>query len=343
MKMTVSLDGIGLILPGAHEAGRLCGAVGESIRKRVRQIDEIPLPRGANVRALRRSARLTRLALHASDKAYRGASYSGADTGLYVGLTHGTTSLLREFHDYLYDYGPDSTSPNAFSNGVTNAPMSTVSRQFGITGGGCTLVGRQNVGLEALRHAAFSLETGEHKQCLVGAAEEYSDLVEHVYRGCGEMRMGRWERRSEPMGEGAVFVRLTHAEQSDIAYTALDNIEGIRPDLVVTDLSVAALRSGGHRALRLSLEALSVPIPVVLGTGAVFGELHSVSSLLSVSVARDIVMHQTRYPPELLVHSSPVSSKLPEFSQIRTVLIVSFGADGSVSYGMVSHSDEVGA
>lgn len=340
MNIIASIDQIGLILPGTHETEGLCSAVRDSISNRMHRIGEIPLPWGANVRSLRRTARLTRLALYASDIAYHGARYSGADTGLYVGLTHGATALLKEFHDYLYDYGPDSASPNAFSNGVTNAPMSAISRHFGITGGGCTLVGRQNVGLEVLRHAALSLNMGEHKQCLAGVAEEYSELVENAYRGCVRNGNGRWERRPEPMGEGAVFVRLASADQGGVLYTALDGISGLRPDLIVTDLSVNALRRGGYHALRLSLKASSVPMPPVLGLGSVFGELHSVSSMPTVAVARDIVLHQTPYPSQLLMPGRPEESDVSVGSRIRTVLIVSFGADSSVSFGMVSHSDK---
>lgn len=340
MNVSASIDQIGLILPGTHETEGLCFAIRDSISNKMHRVDEVPLPRGANARSLRRTARLTRLALYASGIAYHGAQYSGAETGLYVGLTHGTTSLLKEFHDYLYDYGPDSASPNAFSNGVTNAPMSAISRQFGITGGGCTLVGRQNVGLEVLRHAALSLNMGEHKQCLAGVAEEYSELVENAYRGCAPNGNGRWERIPESMGEGAVFVRLSSADHGGVLYTAFDEIRGIRPDLIVTDLSVNALRRGGYRALRLSLKAPSVPLPPVLGLGSVFGELHSVSSLPAVAVARDIVLHQTPYPSQLLMPGRSEESEVSVGSPIRTVLIVSFGADSSVSFGMVSHSDK---
>ncbi|MBD3242789.1 MAG: hypothetical protein GF331_19510, partial [Chitinivibrionales bacterium] len=186
----VAIHGIGVVGPSVCAPEELAAA-SVSDAAIAKETTRLPPPEGMTARDMRRLARLTRLALYAADRAAIQANLGERQSGIYVGLTHGTADYLREFHDYLFDYGPEMASPNAFSNGVTNAPLGSISLHRTLTDGGVTLVGMETGGMEALHHAAAKLHDHTHDVCIAGATEEYSPIVESVYHRVGWYRGDR--------------------------------------------------------------------------------------------------------------------------------------------------------
>jgi hypothetical protein len=350
---SVALLGLGVITPrGAGlEALRASAMPLDSISK---ETADIAPPEGMTAREQRRQARLTRLALYAADQAARQAGARGQNAGIYMGLTHGTATFLKEFHDYLFDYGPEMASPNAFSNGVTNAPLGAISMHQKLTQGGATLVDIETCGLTVLNHAATKVLDGTHDLCYAGAAEEYSPLVEEVYLKLGWYHGGvppHLPCALEPgsgygfgVSEGSVVCVLgpeSRNANSGLRYTPVDALDALpaRPDLV---LSCAG--GGPSDMFELeSLEALAAsigsPVPVLFSKPLV-GETFAVGPMLSMAIAWDILTGRVAYPSYPL-HPSLVNRFATTYDpgEIKSVLILSRSRDAGLAAGLLEASN----
>jgi 3-oxoacyl-(acyl-carrier-protein) synthase len=346
MDQSVSILGLGLITPAVSDVAALAAACrGGSVAPR--QVVGVPPPLGMSLRDQRRQAHLTRLALYAADRATDMAGCRGRNAGIYVGLTHSTCAFLKEFLDYLYDYGPEMASPNAFSNGLANAPLGAVSLHHKLTQGGATMVGIEPCGMEVLCHAASKVLDRTHDLCYAGATEEYSALVDAVYRRVGwyggerppHLPARGSAERSEGFGvsEGSVFFVLGPARNdSACLFTPVDDPASFEGTV---DLIVSGAGGGPHdgqelAALQQLLPRLGRTVPLVF-TKPFFGETFAVGPLLSAAVAWDILINGAAYP---LYSVNPALAELtrPGYdpAAVRSVLVVAAGRDGQVSCGL---------
>lgn len=357
-KRTVALLGIGILTPGVKTISELAPYCSKAENSFSKQVETIPPPGKMNRRELRRMAHLTKLALYAADAAFRDANLQGQNSNLYVGLTHGTTSLLKEFHDFLFDFGPSMVSPNAFSNGVTNAPLGAISKLLGFTNGGCTLVGYEQCGMEILHMAADAIIHNTTEFCCAGAVEEYSPIVEGIYKQLNWYQgslpdtlphpcLKDRECKCFPTSEGSVFFSVSSKEyalkKSDIPkcfFTPISEIEEFSEevDLVISD-------AGGGPQDNCELNTL-LPIfsrqkakPGILFSKAFFGETFAVSPLLSSAVAWDILVNKKEYPffPVNKLLADKVGQVL-DFSSVNSILIVAGSREGEVSAGILSRN-----
>jgi 3-oxoacyl-(acyl-carrier-protein) synthase len=348
MDQSVSILGLGLITPAVNDIAALAAACrGETVAPR--QVASVPPPSGMSLRDQRRQAHLTRLALYAADRATDMAGCRGANGGIYVGLTHSTSAYLKEFLDYLYDYGPDMASPNAFSNGLANAPLGAVSLHHKLTQGGATMVGIESCGMEVLCHAASKVLDATHEICWAGATEEYSDLVDAVYRRVGwyggerppHLPAPGTAERSEGFGvsEGSVFFVLGPArEDSACLFTPVDDAAAFEG---AVDLVVSGAGGGPHdgrelAALQELLPRLGGKVPLVF-TKPFFGETFAVGPLLSAAVAWDILANAAAYP---LYPVNPALGGLTlagyDPGAVQRVLVVAASRDGQAACGLLS-------
>jgi hypothetical protein len=345
MKAPYRITGIGLIAPGITtlEQFRTVAAIRTpgSVPKRV---DTIPPPEGMTPREQRRMAHLTKLALFAVDKCRIMAPFTEEKTAIYVGLTHGATEFLKKFHDYLFDYGPEMSSPNAFSNGVSNAPLSAVSKVMNIRGGGFTLVDYENCGLKALETAVVDLETETYESCCIGAVEEYSELVERVYNEKG-VYLGKNvssilpdpEGSGIPLSEGSVFVNMKKAAFSSdgCGYQPVGNPEevGMKADVIVSAAAnipndrmeldhLKRLQNAGHGSKG------------ILFPKAFLGETFGASTLFALAAGFDMIVNSGEYP-QIQVHSE--LGKMPEsIKEASTVLISGCDRTGAFTSALLS-------
>ncbi len=353
---SVIAAGVGVITPVTNDIKNLslsCSDIKSLSRKTVEKIDS---PDDMKAGELRRMSRLTRMALYASDRSFKVSGLNRSDGAVFVGLTHGTTSFLKEFHDYLFDFGPEMVSPNAFSNGVTNASLGAISKHLGMTLGGITLIGYENCGMEILHLGANSVIDNIYDICCAGAAEEYSPLVDNTYKRL------RWftgdnpdklpylndtpglKRKAFKLSEGSVFftfvsqkriTEISHQKEYCYFYPVDDlNVFNEEIDLIISG-------AGGGPQDRCELEAIKQVLsfqeePVgVLFTKCFFGETFAAGPLLSSAVAWDILVNQAEYP------FFPVNDKLidksyeiTDFSKIKTVLVIAGNRDNEISSGM---------
>ena len=354
---TVAITGIGVITPVIHDISAMASYCKNAPDTLLKKVENIPPPSKMNSRELRRMAPLTKLALYATDRLFLDSKLSMDNCGLYIGLTHGTTSLLKEFHDYLFDFGPAMVSPNAFSNGVTNAPLGAVSKYLNLTRGGGTLVGYENCGLITLNLAAFSIANGIYDTCCVGAAEEYSPLVEEAYNkiawydgndknpACLPFPQDNPtpDRRSLTLSEAAVFFTLSKPEnfpdKSDNTccfYSPIDDLHTFdeEVDIIISGAGAGPQDEYELEILSLTLSHQQSPTGLLFSK-PFFGETFAAGSLLSSAIAWDILINKRDYPCfPLHDELKDKSSNISDFTAIRRILVVAASRDGEVSAGL---------
>jgi hypothetical protein len=347
MKTAVSIRGVGCILPGIHDAAQLCKACCKTPGTLPVAVDNIPAPEGIRSSDLRRMARLTRLALYAANTAAIHAGVKGQNGGIFLAVTHGSTSLLQEFHNFLFDYGPQMASPNAFSNGVNNAPLAAISAYLGLTRGGLTLVGYENCGINSLNEAARGVSRGTYNICYAGGAEEYSALVQEVYRDRGWYGGHTHSTHQAESGittecriaEGSVFfvVSQDNATSPSCLYEPVMDLTAIPGEI---DLVISGAGSGPQD--KFEIEALKTIMarqkktPAVIFPKCVFGEMFSPGSLLGTLIGWDILINRTKYPVMALPSMSPSlyhGTYFPE--KVQRVLVVAAGRQGEISAGVL--------
>jgi 3-oxoacyl-(acyl-carrier-protein) synthase len=350
MKNSVVIKSFGLLTPSVRDIAGMapyCRSVNGTFPLRAEAIVQ---PDGMPLRDIRRMARLTRFALYAADAACREAGVSGnPQCGLIVGLTHGTTELLKDFHDYWFDFGPNNVSPAAFSNGVTNAPLGAVSKHCRLTAGGVTLNGAEECGMVAMNLAAQAILRGDYDFCCTGASEEYSGLVADVYRRrgwfCGEIPVSLpclIHSQGFAQSEGSCFCvlgRYSGKDERVCLFTPLSSIDALdhTVDVVISG-------AGGGPQDRYELDALerifsrSKKPPQVLFSKCFFGETFSTGAFLSIAMAWDILMNGARYPAYPLDPSIIRASLRDDCGSrdVTSVLVVSASRGGAVTAGLLT-------
>jgi 3-oxoacyl-(acyl-carrier-protein) synthase len=351
MKRTrIALTGVGVATPrgvGMAAIGPACAAPDRLIPK---QVGSLRLPADIKLQEQRRMDAISRLALYAAVQAVDAANVRGRDGALFVGLTHGSTSLLREFHDFLFDYGPELASPSAFSNGVTGAALGTVSKYLNLTLGGTTIVGYESCGLNLLSLVASEVDDGVYPFCVAGAIEEYSPLVEEVYRQIGWyggkapacLPMSPSEGSGFGMSEAAVFFTCEGVDRAagrGCLFSPVDAVGDFREpvDLIISGAGGGPQDPVELSALRSICAAQKEPVPVLFSK-PFFGETFAAGSLLSIALGWDILTNGAGYPlyrchPDLAAAAGP-GAFLP--GTVRNVLVVAADRTGSVSAGMLS-------
>lgn len=343
-KNCVAVTGIGIVTPSVLSFDMITkDKLNVSEIKKI--IDDIPLPQGQNSRELRRLSKLVRIAAGAADQALNMSGKSTEKMGVGVALTHGSTSYLVDFHELLYSYGADNASPSAFSNGVTNAPLSTVSTMFKLTSGGVTYTGLESSGLDILSAGAQSLLFNEYDSFLVGSAEEYSPFVEQIYAEYGwyngripsYLPGGNCRTEGYPLSEGGAFMVFEPlTEETSGRAVALyqpvsdDELMQCMPDLVISGASGGPQDKYEKRLLKKILRKNNTDC---VFTSAVFGNCFALSGLLSGVLAcaciksKSVLLPRKRPNPE-------IAGMIKEKDSVSSVLVTSASRDGQVSCGM---------
>ncbi len=318
--------------------------------------ETLPSPESLNNKEFRRMSRLTRLAVTAADKIPLSTTADTMNCGLSIGITHGSTSLLTKFLDYLFDYGPEMASPNAFSNGVTNATLGAVSRHLGIDKEGITIMGEENCGILALEHAWEEIRSGMYEVCLTGCSEEYSDKVDRVYQKLGwfggknipEALPFLPENQNETpvslcLSEGSAFFLVTTPENAssttpETGFTVefIDDSDSVDPenqiDLIISGASGGPQDRYEFKEIKKVAESLKTA-PGLLFYKVYTGENFAVSSMIGILTAMDIISHKEPVPVSSCIHPKLKNDIDTEkrADQIHSVLLTSCTRHGESS------------
>ncbi len=345
----VSISGIGILTPLLNQPEDILSLAEKGFPFPGSEISGVISIPGIDPKEIRQMSKLTRMALYSAVAARGRNAELSAETGIYFGITHGSTSYLKKFHDYLFDYGPDLASPLMFSAGVSNAPLSAISSLLKIQDGGMTYVGVEHTGLDVLNEAASSIAHGLHDTVLAGAAEEYSDVVEGVYQkmGCySEIKpqylpcpsTQRKMKGSFRISEASLFFKLEKSpgktSEPDVYYSPLDDAPEFEPDLVISSAGGFLADRHALRVLKAIFSKFKNPKPLLFSK-PLFGENFAPGSLIPVFMACSIFRHHIVFP---FYPAHPAISKFSESyspEKVRKILVLSTGQDGIVKKGAV--------
>ena len=352
MAETVAITGAGLIIPSGAGIDAL-HLTTPQFSGTARLIASVPAIEGIARNDLRRMSKLTRYSIFAAYQAMTASACPPDKTGLFVGLTHGSTSLLAEFHDYLFDYGPDMASPNTFSNGVTNAPLSSVSAFLKVKDGGTTFLGYEDAGSDLLNYCSRSISDRDYDACCAGASEEFSEIVNGAYGQCGWYSVQPPPHLPFPMkggdgktgfgvSEGSAFVilesldRIASRGAKPLCYYAPVNVESddIKADVVVSGAGAGPQDSYELDMLKRIGNRNQGIKPALVFSKPMFGESFALGSMLSSCMAIDMVATSATYPlfalhPEVKEYFASAMS-----APAQKVLVVSCARNGQVSAGV---------
>jgi len=354
MPETVGITGVGLIMPSGTGIDALRQSLPQSSNA-ARLVASVPAIEGIAKNDVRRMSKLTRYTIFAAHQALKASASPSDKTGLFVSLTHGSTALLAEFHDYLFDYGPEMASPNTFSNGVTNAPLASVSSFLKVKDGGTTFLGYEDAGSEMLNYCARSIYDGEYEACCAGASEEFSDIVNGAYAQCGWYSIqpppflpfpmnGGDGKTGFGVSEGSAFLKLESVER--IASTGAVPLCFYTPvDIESVDLGVDVVISGAGAGPQDSYELdflkhfgenVRGKMPALVFPKPLYGESFALGSMLANCMAIDMVANGILFPsfaahPDVKEYFGSKRSEPPQ-----EVLVVSCARNGQVSAGIFS-------
>jgi hypothetical protein len=342
----IGITSVGVIMPAGTELAALRTAQPAQAGQ-VRLVQEVPPIEGIAKNDMRRMSKLTRFTLFAAHRALLSAAVQPSGAGLFVGLTHGPTSHLVEFHDYLFDYGPDKVSPNSFSNGVTNAPLSSVSAVLKLTAGGTTILGYENNGLDVLNYCGQCLADSEYGACLAGSSEEYSDVVHGAYRACGWFGEKApaflpWPRDNSPspelgISEGSAFAVLEplsrYNDRKPLCCFSPVNPEQYQGG---ADIVISGAGAGMQDVFELGLlERIARnnkgKKPALLFSRPLFGETFGLGAMLSCLMACDIVANNAEYQPFPVNPALKGSFDEQQHGPSQSVLVLAAGRNGQAS------------
>jgi 3-oxoacyl-[acyl-carrier-protein] synthase II len=208
----VFITGVGVIVPGAIGndafAARLMSGeppVWERDGDAVAAIPEEQYIHLLNARRVRRMSDQVKLTLAATAIACRDAGIEDVPAfaqrcSAILGSTHGSTNYSLAYYNEIIRQGVAGANPMLFAEGVPNACSAHLSLMLSVKGACQTIIGTRTAGLDALRLAAARIAGGEWDRAIVGAAEEYAELINGAYRNCGLCAAG--ERSAPFAGEG---------------------------------------------------------------------------------------------------------------------------------------------
>jgi 3-oxoacyl-[acyl-carrier-protein] synthase II len=164
-----------------------------------------------SARRVRRMSDYVKISLAAAALCIRDAGVE--DTGFMescaaiLGTAHGSSNYSECYYRQIVNEGMSAANPMLFAEGVPNAGAAHLSLMLNLKGSCQTIIGSRTAGLDALRLAAARIAAGHWTRAIVGAAEEFSPVVNEAYRAAGVYGPGGFVA-----GAGAVVLLLENRE-----------------------------------------------------------------------------------------------------------------------------------
>jgi len=236
------------------------------------------LPDKTMLKKLRRADRVSKMAvLAALDALADSGSGTTIDqrTGIIVATAFGAHGTTFGFLDDILDYGDAAVSPTTFSNSVHNAAASYVSSALNVQGPTLTMTQFSFSFQAGLQLAGTWLEQGQCDQVLVGAVDQYGEVLGAIARSRlpiaadGRIRPFDLTSPGQVPGEGAVFFLLRKGT-GERDYCSVERVlvcdtadEQHRPDLQVIDAGSLLPGAAGYRRMLVPGVAVACYTPLV--------------------------------------------------------------------------------
>jgi len=190
----VFITGIGVILPGIVGNEALIAYLNAGHRL-VAERDAGTVPEAAmegllNARRVRRMSDYVKLTLAATTLACRDAGIGEtvdfcSDCAAILGTTHGSSNYSVSYYAQIVKEGILAANPMLFAEAVPNGGAAQLSLMLSLKGACQTVIGTRTAGLDAIALASARIRSGDWDRAIVGAGEEYCDVVCDAYRHCG--------------------------------------------------------------------------------------------------------------------------------------------------------------
>lgn len=190
----VYVSGIGVVFPAVvgNDAfvARLTDPAASPLRQDTGSVADSEISELLNARRVRRMSEYVKLSLAATMLCLRHAGIHdaaslGDSCGAILGTAHGSTNYCESYYREIVKCGVCAANPMLFAEGVPNAAAAHLSLMLSLKGPCQTIIGTRTAGLDALRLAAARIASDGWHRAIVGAAEEYSPVVNAAYRHRG--------------------------------------------------------------------------------------------------------------------------------------------------------------
>lgn len=220
----VCVTGVGVVLDGAVGADALLGKLKSPPAALADggNIDDSKFLHLLNARRVRRMNSYVKLSLAAAALAIQDAGVEAdpafaASCPALLGTTHGGAAYCNDYYRQIVAEGPGAANPMLFAEGVPNVAAAHLSLMLGLRGACQTVIGSRTAGLDALRLAFLRIASGEWDRAVIGAAEEFTPIVNAAYGHCGlyaPNNAGAAFTKADgfAVGAGAVTLLLESAE-----------------------------------------------------------------------------------------------------------------------------------
>jgi 3-oxoacyl-[acyl-carrier-protein] synthase II len=183
------------------------------------QVNLDDLPDRTLLKKLRRADKFSKMSVLAAAAAVADSrvDLTGKRVGIILATAFGAHVTTFNFLDGIIDFGEANVSPTAFSNSVHNAAASYISTTLDIKGPTLTVSAFRFSFESALQLAAAWLAQGRADYLLVGAVEQYGDVLGHVSRTKvlqpvdGRLHPFSFMPTFNVAGEGALFFLVGNA------------------------------------------------------------------------------------------------------------------------------------
>ena len=204
----------------------------EGRKRPVYQVNLDDVPDRTLLKKLRRADKLSKMSVLAAADALADSGIADINQkkiGIILATAFGAQVTTFDFLDGILDYGDAGVSPTTFSNSVHNAAASYVSSSLNIQGPTLTVTQFRFSFQSALQLAQTWLHQGRCDYILVGAVDQYGDVLGYVSEqklnaaNDGRIMPFVFNPTCQVPGEGALFFLLGN-DQTDSAYCSIDSV-----------------------------------------------------------------------------------------------------------------------
>ena len=291
------------------------------------------------LKKIRRADKLSKMSVVAAAAAVSDSGISGLSdsrVGIILSTAFGAHVTTFEFLDGIIYYGEGNVSPTSFSNSVHNAAASYISTSLDIKGPTLTVTRFRFSFQSALELGKCWLEQGRCDYLLLGAVDQYGDVLGHVsekklnHASDGEIKPFSFGQGGHIPGEGAVFFMI-RKERSDSSYCSIDGVYTYDDPSAADKVDLNVLSADGmlkdeSRYLQhLSPEISAAAYSPLFGSIMTGGAMNIAAAALSIKKQR--------------LYASPGGSSLPGFkivgasepSAVSTIRCIDVNCRGEVS------------
>ncbi len=291
------------------------------------------------LKRIRRADKLSKMAVLAAADALADSGIgegTGKKLGIILATAFGAHVTTFSFLDDILDYGEANVSPTTFSNSVHNAAASYVSSALNIHGPTLTVTQFRFSFQAALQLAKSWLDQGRCDYLLVGAVDQYGEVLGYVADQMltaapdGMIRPFTFNPTCQVPGEGAVFFLLGN-EPAGKRYCAVEAVhvngdpdQETRVDINIIDADGMLPDESTYRA------SLAQDIPV-----AAYAPLHGsmmTGSAFNLAAAALMLKLQTHFATP--VQDNPHGLLLVEETRptaVRSIRCIGFNCLGEKS------------